>query len=301
LKSDLRIVVISRAHGISGGPEALHQLVDMANEISPGIAAICYSPFELQYKVPEQYRIYNVPMVLEKDIPLNALIILPEIFSELVNQFKQKCAFWWLSVDNFFIITSKENRKEHIDKMYCHLSQSCYSSDYIKSLGKHPILLQDYINDVYFTDEKIEKKKIVATNPAKGKYLIDEFTKLNPDIKTIELSGMSKEQIKDTLCQCMIYVDFGHHPGKDRLPRESRILKAIVLTIKNGSAKNDIDIPIDDWYKFNDVRELSEKINDIFINYEKHDVNQSGYLNKIKNEKEDFRSQVKNLIQLLEK
>ncbi len=97
----------------------------------------------------------------------------------------------------------------------------------------------------------------------------------------------------------MIYIDFGHHPGRDRIPREAALAGAIVLSSLKGSAKNSVDIPIDDLYKFDDIEVLPEKIHNIFSNYQKHRQSQYPYYEIIKKEKQKFRDEVKTLLDIV--
>ena len=60
--------------------------------------------------------------------------------------------------------------------------------------------------------------------------------------------------------ESQLYIDFGHHPGKDRMPREAAIRNCMVMTSKLGSAGNDIDVGIPENYKFTSNDESLEKI-----------------------------------------
>ena len=55
-------------------------------------------------------------------------------------------------------------------------------------------------------------------------------------------------------------MDFGFHPGQDRLPREAAILKNCIITNKEGSAAIFQDVPIADEFKFNERKSSHEKI-----------------------------------------
>ena len=56
-----------------------------------------------------------------------------------------------------------------------------------------------------------------------------------------------------------IYIDFGYHPEKDKMPREV-VLNNNCITNYKGSAKNKYDIPISKKFKFeqkyNDIKKL---------------------------------------------
>ena len=51
-------------------------------------------------------------------------------------------------------------------------------------------------------------------------------------------------------------MDFGFHPGQDRLPREAAILKNCIITNKEGSAAIFQDVPIADEFKFNERKKV---------------------------------------------
>lgn len=290
------LVVTCPAGAVTGGPEALHQLVDMANTVKPGSAAICYAPFENDHVTPEPYRMYNTPIIRKDDIPSNALIVLPEIWLHFVDLFTQPCAFWWLSVDNF-----ASSRPELLSKVAVHLTQSEYARQHvINTLGVEPLMVTDYINASFKDRPTVPWGYRVAVNPVKGKHLIDEFKKQFPKIEVIELTGMTRDRAKEELAKSKVYIDFGHHPGRDRLPREAALLETVVMTTRLGSAKNDIDIPIDDWYKFNDVSELGPKVNDIFDHFDAHQRMQANYRRDIWFQKVKFKSEVTALLQFSE-
>lgn len=289
-----KIVAVCGAHTASGGPEAVHQLVDMANQIEPGSAALCYVPCEQNHSITKEYQNYYIPTIIKKDIPDKSVVILPESLPGMVSYFSQRCALWWLSVDNFGL-----NELHTLDKFVLHLSQSYYSSEFVNNLGFKTHNLSDYINEIFIDDIRFDKQKNITTNPAKGLDLINDFMSKNPSMDTIFLSKMSKEEMKQVLQRSMVYIDFGHHPGKDRIPREAALAGAIVLAHLKGSAKNSIDIPIDDFYKFDNIEVLPKKINDIFENYQFHKNAQLNYYQMIKKEKETFRQEVINLLNMV--
>jgi len=66
----IKLVVVTPGNfAPSGGPEALHQLVSVANEIQYNSAAILYEPIEFISSSIEPYLKYNCPIIKEKDIP----------------------------------------------------------------------------------------------------------------------------------------------------------------------------------------------------------------------------------------
>ena len=113
----------------------------------------------------------------------------------------------------------------------------------------------------------------------------------NKDFKFIPLINLKENEIFEFMKKSMIYIDFGNHPGRDRIPREAAINGCIIITGRRGSSVNDEDIPIDKKYKIDHKSESFHRIfknlcNDIFENYEIHQEKMKHYLDKIKeNEK----------------
>ena len=46
------------------------------------------------------------------------------------------------------------------------------------------------------------------------------------------------------------YIDFGPHPGMDRLPREATLAGCVVITNREGAANFDEDVPLPSEFKF---------------------------------------------------
>ena len=173
--------------------------------------------------------------------------------------------------------------------------------DFLKKLDIESELLSEYISDD-FIKEKVntfEKENFVAYNPTKGLNFTKKIIKKLPNVKFIPIKGMSKNEVIQTLKKAKVYIDFGNHPGKDGLPREAGILMCCVITGKRGSASSNIDVPIMNQYKFEDenknIKEISKKISECLNNYETKIKDFDSYRNSIKNEKNEFIKQIKNI------
>ena len=62
-------------------------------------------------------------------------------------------------------------------------------------------------------------------------------------------SKLSPEQVQAMLKKAKVYIDFGGHPGMDRIPREAALAGCIVVTNREGSAAFRQDVPIPSQYK----------------------------------------------------
>lgn len=74
------------------------------------------------------------------------------------------------------------------------------------------------------------------------------------------------------LRQCKVYIDFGQHPGMDRIPREAAACGCLVLVGERGSASYFNDVPLPAEYKIDlrnpDMDALVLKINKMLANYD---------------------------------
>ena len=117
------------------------------------------------------------------------------------------------------------------------------------------------------------------------------------NIRFFALEGLSRKEMAGALAEAMVYIDFGDHPGKDRIPREAALAGNIIISSNKGSAAFFDDLPISEKYKFHieQVEEVAIAIEDSIANYDEliHDFD--FYLNIIRNEKKQFYSQAASL------
>ena len=64
----------------------------------------------------------------------------------------------------------------------------------------------------------------------------------------VPIENMTPREVGELLASAKVYVDFGEHPGRDRIPREAALAGCVVITGTRGSAGNGIDIPIPSEY-----------------------------------------------------
>jgi len=90
----------------------------------------------------------------------------------------------------------------------------------------------------------------VAFNAAKGAAAAQSFFAEHPQYDALALRGFSKAQLKEICSGRLLYIDFGHFPGKDRLPREAAAAGSIVFVRRAGAGKVFDDFPLPDVFKF---------------------------------------------------
>jgi hypothetical protein len=90
-----------------------------------------------------------------------------------------------------------------------------------------------------------------------------------------------------------VYIDCGHHPGKDRMPREAAAAGCCIITSRSGAAGNELDTPIDDCYKFellaSSIEPIGRLIEGILLHYDDRSLDFARYRDVIENQEAVFR------------
>jgi hypothetical protein len=246
----------------AGGVESLYQLCDGINSVYGN----CVIVFDNNAEVPKKYKNYNIKQSKEIIDSNTNLLIVPEVWTEKLNYFtKIKKSIWWLSVDN------NHNKFINFDNNeILHFYQSHYALHYIINKGGCCYLpLFDYININFPIIDLNKKENLVCYNPAKGFNVTQQIIQTNPDITFVPIQHLNPEQLAETLTKSKVYIDFGNHPGRDRIPREAALFNNCVITNTKGAAKYFNDIAIFSKYKFNNnIEYVGNLIRECFLNFE---------------------------------
>jgi len=246
---------------------------------------------------------------------------------------------WWLSLDNYYydsfqtrfpistllikflnrtlmhkspidIITlAKKTYKKNIfsgDPLVSQARFNLCSAKHVEiALKKNGITdvfyISELLNEQYLTQSwKVEdKKNVVLYNPKKGIKFTKRLIKSAKNVEFIPLINLTREGIVELLKNAKVYIDFGNHPGRDRMPREAAIMGCCIITNTVGGAKLFEDLPIKDDYKFsnfdNEIDLILKKIRDCFSNYELIINDFENYREIIKNEPKLFLEGLKSI------
>lgn len=321
----MKIVIISSTHAATGGTELLQQICKQLRDEKLHASMYYTEEYENSNVKMKFESIYNNPY--DDQIQGESIAIVPE--TELDFMWKNKALFskifiWWLSVDNYYGSNKLENnwlkkiyhylkhkRNMIFLKKCSHLVQSQYAYDYLVNdlkINNDKIdYLSDYLNEVYLSEKNInlnKKEDIILYNPKKGSEFTKKIIAKVPEYRWVALEGMTNDQMVEMLTKAKVYIDFGNHPGKDRIPREAAMYYCCVVTGKSGAAKNDKDIPIPPKYKIDDKEENLNQIHDVIsesiLQYEENIQDFASYRKKIANEKKQFATDVrKNFVENL--
>lgn len=329
-----KVYVLCPPYVKTGGTELLHQLVHQINSLGGNAFIVYQAKSKEDAHVSKAFSIYiNNFLVPEQiDDNENNLLIVPEIYCYLLNRFCHiKKAVWWLSVDNFLLfdggfkgriqqrgffkgvlgalhgLTRQEFHNSYglLHNADMHLCQSYYAIDFLAKLGitKNILYLSDYINDVYIENSsKIDLNKkddIVLYNPKKGFEFTRKLIEQGKDIHWVAIQGMTTEEVQDLMRRSKVYIDFGNHPGKDRIPREAAMSFCCVITGKRGSAAFSEDVPIPEMYKFDDndkqINNIIKLICSCVKNYDSRINDFTEYRQFILGEKQKFTDDIKTI------
>lgn len=305
-----KIILFIPNTNLSGGPELFYQLAESLKSLDLNAFIFFFGDGDCN-KSKIRFSKYNVNFIDHCFDDKNNLLIFPESFTKLTEYFpkSQKCIFW-CSIDNYYRYKGF-NKLENIIRRFGsllkkraplfklkklhHISQSHYATQYLIKRGITSYFIGDYIANVFYSKNSISFKKedFVLYNPQKGYKFIKKLINFCPDIKCIPIQNMTPEEVNNILSRAKIYIDFGRHPGKDRIPREAVLNKCCIITNMMGSAGNDIDLPIPLEYKFSKIdykslKKIKNLIEKVFSNYDFENIKFNRYRDLIEKEKKEF-------------
>tara|TARA_B100000212_G_scaffold233528_1_gene177559 strand:- start:363 stop:1343 length:981 start_codon:yes stop_codon:yes gene_type:complete len=305
-----KIILFVPNTNLSGGPELFYQLAESLKSHDLNAFLFFFGDGDSN-KSKNRFSKYDVTFIDHCFDDENNLLILPESFTKLTDYYpkSQKCIFW-CSIDNYYRYKSFNKLENIIKKIgslfrkrvplyklkkYTHISQSHYAMEYLKKRGIKSYFIGDYISNHFYTQNtlKVIKEDFVLFNPKKGYKFIKKFINFCPEIKFVPIENMTPEEVNNILSKAKIYIDFGRHPGKDRIPREAVLNKCCIITNHMGSAGNDIDLPIPLEYKFriidnNSLKKIKNLIEKVFSNYDYEIIKFNNYREIVSREKAEF-------------
>lgn len=322
---DTKIFIICPAEIKTGGTEVIHQLANILQNYIE--TYICYINLKKPI-IPKEFKNYNCKHILHlENLYDNAhnIIIVPETHTRYLFKLKKvQKILWWLSVDNYLNGLDLKKEKGIIERLLhaylrndqfifklhrnkiIHLVQSEYARQFVSENGvKTCYYLSDYINEKYIKESKeldSYRENIVLYNPKKGYEFTKKIIERLRNIQCIPIINMSNEEIINLMKRSKVYIDFGNHPGKDRLPREAAMMGLCIITGKKGAARNDMDLCIPNKYKYSDemdnIDDIIKRINMCIIDFDIVTCDFDEYRSKIKNEKQEFQNCVKRIFKV---
>lgn len=334
LYPDSKVCIVCPGNFYTGGTELCHQLASKL--LSMGVPTYIfylpvygYDKFDKKAPVHDELKKYHVPYAFEfKDEPHNILIVPEGSTNDLYSAKKAQRVIWWMSVDNYIWYVAKICKEAFNDCLKAplaeplpcffqfgeangdieHWAQSEYARQFLKLNGVpdekiHTVedyLGQDFLDGAAQVDLTC-KENIVAFNPKKGFEITKQLVQLATDIDWQPIENMTPAQVQELLAKAKVYIDFGNHPGRDRIPREAAISGCVVITNKKGAAANDTDINIPNEFKFDESsnpQDIIKAIRELFRNYKNFTTaheKQAAYRARVLDDKNRFAKEVEEL------
>ncbi len=337
---DTKIFVHCPAGIVTGGAELLHQLVSFLRNNERDAYIVYFG--EAKHDVPLDYNIYNIKQTeIIDDNNHNIEVFYEGIFNTIMQNKNTQKFLWWLSVENFYLSAEnylslsdiyRWNLSMGLNQTFKRIKlflrhpkkafqnylkinelvnlnipcgfQAEFIQNHLHKLGFYEIYpLKDYINTEHYSTFTTEgRKDIVIYNPKKGMDYTKKLIERTKDIQWIPLQGMSRKELINIMRSAKLYVDFGYHPGKDRLPRECALNGCCIITGMRGTASYFEDVPIPNKYKFNEKNTDIEKITGLIRwtlnNYILANKDFTYYRHIIMQEKDEFEQQIRNLFKI---
>lgn len=279
------IYILCPANLSTGGPEELHQLGAQLKSIGKNVSMHYYHYESDQNSTPvhNDYKKYNIPYSFKVENSKDNIVIFPETYTYKLwdSKFSQtQKVVWWLSVT--FYLKTLENIKKRFEKKkfyfikkyfknypiptidrlkspdISHIAHSFFSIDFLKNSNINPIgQIAGYMDEIFLEDDNWQEQKenIIIYNAKKNGDYLEKIKKKSPHLTWVALQNMTLDEIVMWMKKAKIYIDFGFHPGREKMPREAVLLNCCLISGKQGSAKFKEDIPIRDEYHFDETDE----------------------------------------------
>lgn len=283
-----KIYVVCPYGLVTGGPDALHQLVFYLNNLGLDASIVYADISKKNLFIPQPYKVYISDYLVLNELKDNIdnIIIVPETLTEILDKYNNcKKFIWWLSVDNdvnstFFDkikkITKKLFHLKNYKKIFMfkkvknvlkhkkynfkdinvnHMCASYYAYDYVtkNNQSNNPVYICIEPISKYFLENRgctIKRENVVLYNPSKNFKFTKKIIKKAKNIKFKMLKGYTQQQLVELYANSKVYIDFGFFPGAERIPKEAVLNGCVLITGRYGASNYYNDVPIKDDYKF---------------------------------------------------
>ena len=128
-------------------------------------------------------------------------------------------------------------------------TQSYYGTGFIRThLDRESFMLTDYPRRPTVAPQ-VKDPNLVVYNGAKGQWKINDLRNRLPHATFVPLENMSFHEVCETLARASLYVELGHMPGRDRLPREAALYGTPTVMLARGAGYCWSDFPLGVKYR----------------------------------------------------
>jgi hypothetical protein len=250
----VRIHIVCPGDEVNGSAESLHQFGRVAAMLGYD-TRIAYEPFDILGPVVSAFRGYGVrPDQAVLDDP-DVTVLVPQNAAHLVAHLTRvRKVVWWLRIEDDADVAAVTAAAPGA----VHLAQSEYARRFLELHGVIAPVVGDYVHPNFVaraaTFAPAQRLDSVLYNPDPSDRLTPKLIEASRDVlQWVPIAGLSRDEVAEIMAYSKVYVDFGGHPGRCRLPREALAAGCCVITGRRGAAGNAVDLPLPDGFTFDEA------------------------------------------------
>lgn len=290
------ILVQCPANVATGGTESIHNFVSTLAKLPDVNARVYYVGGNLAHPCPQPYEELKCDYVTELPQGYHGVVIFPEIYANKVCHMEYNdCvkSILWLGVGAFYWHNNGKYDFLNV-KNVIQLTKSAYADDFLHKLGvMETIRVPGGLNEAFYAEyEEKPRTDVILYNPAKADKFTADIIKACPEYQFKPIQGYSREEVVALMRSSKLYIDFGNHPGRERIPREAVLCGCCILTSKSGAAFYDEDVSIPLKYKFekcvHNIYGIKRAMRGIIDDYAAHAPDFDRYREILRKDREQF-------------
>jgi len=251
----VRIHIVCPSDEPSGSAESLHQFGRAAATLGFD-TRIAYGGDPIFGAVPSAFRSYGLRNDQDvADGPDVLALAAHTDVAALEHLGAARKLVWWLRLDP---LAEAEVERALAVPGAIHLAQSEYARRFLADRGVEAMLVGDYVARS-FVDRATammpaEKLSTVLYNADPTDELTPQLIAASQGVlQWVPVAGLGRDDVAELMAYSKVYVDFGAHAGRTRLPREALAAGCAVITGRRGAAGNGVDLALPEGFQFDEA------------------------------------------------
>jgi hypothetical protein len=257
----VRIHIVCPSDKFTGSAESLHQFGRAAATLGYD-TRIAYLP-NAQGPVPGAFADYGLTVDQEVADEPGVLVVAQHTDLKLVAGLRRaQPAVWWLRVGDDADPATTERALAVPDAV--HLAQSEHARRYLELRGVSARVVGDFV-PARFTEKAGSlappvRLDAVLYNPDRSDAFVPQLIEASRGVLGwVPVSGLKRAEVAELMSYSKVYVDFGAHAGRTRLPREALAAGCCVISGRRGAAGNGVDLTPPEGFAFDETEPAAAK------------------------------------------
>ena len=265
---NVRIHIVCPSDDVTGSAESLHQFGRAAATLGYD-ARIAYGGDPVFGAVASAFRSYGLRN--DQDVTDAAGLVVLTAHTDVAAVEGLSAArklVWWLRLD--------ETAGADVERALAlpgavHIAQSEYARRFLAARGVAAGLVGDYV-PASFVDHATAlvpatKLDTVLYNPDPTDAFTPQLVEASRGVlQWVPVAGLAPAEVAELMAYSKVYVDFGAHAGRTRMPREAIAAGCAVITGSRGAGGNELDLALPEGFRFDEsVAEIRDVLNRIAL------------------------------------